>query len=249
MEVKEFNFGEGNKFITVEEYLAMEEASIEKHEYYKGQVFLLHEEKPNERRIALEEPAAAYGKRLITIEEYLAMEEASTEKHEYYKGEVFAMSGPKVIHSIIATNLMRDIAVHLKGKSCKPFNSDQRVFIEKNGLLTYPDLTIVCGKIETLNDDKWNITNPSVIIEILSPSTKSYDRGTKFGLYRDIPTLKEYILIDSESIIVEAFIINKDNHWQLTEHQTQAETLYIKTIDLSIPLSDIYLDTELVQTS
>ena len=192
------------------------------------------------------EPAVAYQKKYITEEEYLAMEEQSVEKHEYYQGEVFLMSGTKLPHTVIAMNLSRDLGTHLRHKPCKPFNSDQRIYIEKNGLFTYPDISIVCGKTETRNSDNWNILNPAIIIEILSHSTKNYDRGDKFKLYRDIPTLKEYILIDSESISVEAFYINQNDHWELKEYRNIIDILWIGSIQLNIPLTDIYEDTELI---
>ena len=155
----------------------------------------------------LREPAVAYGKYKYSIEEYLQMEEASDEKHEYYQGEIFAMAGAKVPHNMISVNLIKLLGQKLKGKSCEPFNSDQRIYIPQNSLFTYPDISIICGEIVTLNNDDWNIINPVVIIEVLSKATKNYDRGDKFKLYRDIVTLKEYILIDSETISIEAFIL------------------------------------------
>src|SRR5262245_25786086 len=135
------------------------------------------------------EPIPVFGKKKISIEEYLEMEETSQEKHEYYRGEVFAMSGPKVQHNIIAGNVFGILVNKLKGKPCRPFSSDQRVHIEKNTLFTYPDISIICGEIKTLNDDEWNALNPTMLIEVLSPSTKNYDRGEKFMLYRDIASL------------------------------------------------------------
>ena len=112
----------------------------------------------------------------------------------------------------------------LKGKRCKPYGSDQRIHIPSNTLFTYPDISIVCGEIITLNNDEYNVLNPTVIIEVLSKSTKNYDRGEKFKLYRDIPTLKEYILVDSESIHIEVFRLNENNHWELEEYN-DANTL------------------------
>src|SRR2546428_4925824 len=99
------------------------------------------------------EPAVAYGKQKISIAEYLEMENTSLEKHEYYKGEVFAMAGAKVPHNIIAGNLMIVLGQKLKGKSCRPFNSDLRIHVEKNTLFTYPDISVICGDIITLNND------------------------------------------------------------------------------------------------
>src|SRR6476660_8159255 len=115
------------------------------------------------------------------------------------------MAGAKVPHNIIASNLMIILGQKLRGNSCRAFNSDQRIHVEKNTLFTYPDISVICGNIITLNNDDYNVLNPSVIIEVLSSSTKNYDRGEKFKLYRDIPSLKEYILVDSASVHIEAF--------------------------------------------
>ena len=198
--------------------------------------------------VVIREPVVAYGKKKFTVEEYLEYENASEEKHEYYRGEIFAMSGSKVTHNSIAMNLSVLLGQKLKGKSCKPFNSGQRIYIPENSLFTYPDISIVCGEIITKDSDDWNILNPSVIFEILSPSTKSYDKGEKFTLYRDIPTLKEYILVDSEKIHVEAFRINDSNHWELEEYKKIEEILQVKTVQLSIPLAEVYEGTKLKST-
>jgi len=186
------------------------------------------------------EPAVAYGKQKISIEEYLEMENASLEKNEYYKGEVFAMPGAKVQHVNISDNILADLKQKLKGKSCKPYGSDLRIHIQSNTLFTYPDISIICGEIITLNDDEYNVLNPSVIIEVLSKSTRNYDRGDKFKLYRDIPTLKEYVLVDSETINIEAFRLNENNHWELEEYNSVENILFIKTVDEKIAISEIY---------
>jgi len=186
------------------------------------------------------EPAVAYGKQKFSIEEYLEMENAADEKHEYYKGEIFAMSGAKVPHNIISTNILVSLGQKLKGKKCKPFNSDQRIHIPMNTLFTYPDISIICGEIITLNNDQYNVLNPTVIIEVLSQSTKNYDRGEKFKLYRDIKTLKEYILVDSATVHIEVFRLNETGHWELEEYNGLSNTLFIKAINESILLSEIY---------
>lgn len=188
----------------------------------------------------VKDPGVVYQKKFWTVEEYLRMEQGADEKHEYYQGEIFAMSGPKVPHNIISANLLVALATRLKGKGCRPFNSDQRIHIEKNSLFTYPDISIVCGEIKTLNDDNWNILNPAVLIEVLSPATKSYDRGEKFKLYRDIPSLKEYILVDSGSINVEVFWINEKGYWELIEYKDQEDELRIKSLSLNLPLTEMY---------
>jgi Uma2 family endonuclease len=188
----------------------------------------------------LREPVPVYGKKRLTIEEYLDFENASQEKHEYYQGEIFAMSGSKVPYNTIAVNLTVLLGQKLKGKSCKPFNSDQRIHIPGNTLFTYPDISIVCGEIMTRDNDDWNIINPAVIIEILSPSTRQYDRGNKFKLYRDIQTLREYILVDSETANIEVFRVNETGHWELEEYKKMEETLVITSIKLDIPLREVY---------
>lgn len=192
------------------------------------------------------EPAIAYGKQKFTIEEYLEMERNATQKHEYYKGEIFAMSGPKYQHVLVADNVLGALLNKLKGKPCRPMGSDMRVHIAKNTLFTYPDISIVCGKPEFLNDDEWNLLNPTIIVEVLSPSTKSYDRGDKFNLYRDIPTLREYILIEPEIIGIEAFYINANEHWELKEYKNIDDTLFLNSINSSLTLKEIYDETRAV---
>ncbi len=188
----------------------------------------------------IREPVVAYGKQKFSIQEYLEMEESAVEKHEYYRGEIFAMSGPKVPHNEISGNLYYALRKRLEGEKCKPYHSDQRVHIEANTLFTYPDISIVCGEVITLNDDNWNVLNPVVIIEVLSPSTKNYDRGEKFKLYRDIPWLKEYILVDSQSIHTEVFRLNEKDHWELQEYNLLSDVIIIKAIDEKVSLSEIY---------
>ena len=194
----------------------------------------------------LHEPAIAYSKQKMSIEEYLAFENGASEKHEYYQGEVFAMSGAKITHNEIVMNTATTINQFLKGKTCKPYNSDQRIYIEKNSLFTYPDISIFCNGIITLNNDEMNAVNPSVIIEVLSPGTKDYNRGMKFKLYRDIDSLNEYILIDSESVNVEAFSINQNGLWELREYKNISEALLLQTIEMELPLHTIYEGTKLL---
>jgi Uma2 family endonuclease len=188
----------------------------------------------------IKEPAVAYNKEKVSIEEYLEMENVSVEKHEYYKGEIFAMSGARVPHNAITGNLFISLGQKLKGKKSKPYNSDQRIHIPSNTLFTYPDISIICGEIITLNNDNYNVLNPAVIIEVLSKSTKNYDRGEKFKLYRDIPALKEYILADSESIHIEVFRLNENNHWELEEYNSKEDLLDVKAIDENNLVSEIY---------
>ncbi|MBV9963339.1 MAG: Uma2 family endonuclease [Parafilimonas sp.] len=188
----------------------------------------------------VKESAIAYSKQKISIEEYLEMENAALEKHEYYKGEVFAMSGAKLPHIKITGNLFSELKNKLKGKKCQPYGNDLRIHIPSNTLFTYPDISVICGEVITRNNDEYNALNPTVIIEVLSKSTKNYDRGEKFKLYRDIKTLKEYILIDSESLHIEVFRLNEKNHWELEEYNDANGSVEIKAINENILIADIY---------
>lgn len=190
------------------------------------------------------EPAIAYSKQKVSIEAYLEMENAAFEKHEYYQGEIFAMSGAKVPHNQIAGNLSGILYNKLKGKKCKSFGSDLRIHIPSNTLFTYPDISIFCGEVKTLNNDLYNALNPVAIIEVLSKSTKNYDRGEKFRLYRDTATLKEYVLVDSESLNIEVFRLNENNHWELEEYKGATDYLYIQSINEKILISEIYEGVE-----
>ena len=188
----------------------------------------------------VKEPAHAYHKKFFSIEEYLEMENEAVEKHEYYKGEIFAMSGAGNRHNIISINIIVSLGNSLKGKSCQPYGSDMRIHIPENTLFTYPDISVICGDIVNSKDDEIAATNPTVIFEVLSPSTRNYDRGVKFMLYRAIPTLKEYILIEAESIHVEHFEINKEGLWQLKEYSNVDEEITLESLDVKLLLKDIY---------
>lgn len=186
------------------------------------------------------EPALAYSKDHFTIEEYLEMENASVEKHEYYKGEIFAMSGAKMPHNKIVSNLHYHLRTKLEGQPCQPYSSDVRIYIEKNTLFTYPDITIICGDEETLDKDEISVVNPVVLFEVLSPSTAGYDKGEKFELYKEIPTLKGYILVDSRSVKVQVFALNTNGNWESTEYQDINDVLEIPFIGVSLTLKEIY---------
>lgn len=202
----------------------------------------------------VKEPVAAYGKNKFTAEEYLQMEKAATERHEYYRGEIFqmpghgellAMSGAALRHNMIFTNLFGEIAFKLRGNPCRPFGPDMRLNIPENTLFTYPDISIYCGDPQHIPEDEESFIHPTVIIEILSPSTREYDRGGKFKLYRDIPTLREYILVDTAAVNVESFRLNSNQHWELEEYTLLSQTLEMPSVGVSIPVATVYAATKL----
>ena len=179
---------------------------------------------------------------LITAEEYLQAERKALNKHEYYLGQVFAMSGASLPHNLIFKNTYGSLYTRLKGSRCQPFGSDLRIHIPENSLYTYPDISIICGKPETTDDTKDTVTNPTVIIEILSKSTRDYDKGQKFTLYRDIASLKEYILIDSETVSIETLTRNDDRSWTFREYKSLTDNFNIETIGESLLVSELYFE-------
>ena len=194
-----------------------------------------------ETETPVEEAAVAYGRgrRTYTVEEYLHLEDSSAEKHEYHKGEIYLMSGVRLDHNIIQMNMIADIRPKLRGTSCDIFSGDLRVHIEAEELYTYPDLTIVCGEPLFRTDSLTELINPGCIIEILSPSTREYDRGDKFRLYQSQPTLREYILVDSQSVLVEHFT-KTEQGWALQKYNQLSDTLRIGMAGIELSLQDIY---------
>ena len=140
-----------------------------------------------------------------TPEEYLALEEAADYRSEYFQGEIFAMSGGSANHNRITKNLVIALERSFENKPCEAFMTDMRLLVKKNGLYTYPDIMAVCGQLEFAEGRDDTLTNPVVIVEVLSKSTQDYDRGGKFALYRAIETFQDYVLIDQHTIQVEHF--------------------------------------------
>ncbi|HEX8460225.1 MAG TPA: Uma2 family endonuclease [Segetibacter sp.] len=192
------------------------------------------------------EPVPAYNKSFVSVREYLEQEKKSVSKHEYYKGEIFAMAGAGRRHNAIFKNLYIALGIALKGNTCQPYGSDLRIHIPENTLFTYPDISIICGDIITSSDDEESAVSPTAIVEILSPATKNYDKGEKFMLYRDIKTLRDYIIIDSESIHAEVFSINQNNLWELKEYKKVSEAIEIKSIQFALSIDEIYAGTKLI---
>jgi len=182
---------------------------------------------------------------MYSAEEYLELERAADYKSEYYRGEIFAMAGAGRNHNRIKENLSGELYIALKGKSCQSFSSDMRVHIPENTFYTYPDLLILCGKPEFLDGHTDTLLNPSVIIEVLSPGTESYDRGKKFRFYRGIESLVEYILVDSTDLSAEVHRKDSDNAWRLSSAAYDIESnIEIRHIGLTLKMADIYAQTK-----
>jgi Uma2 family endonuclease len=154
------------------------------------------------------------------------------------------MAGASPDHNRIVFNLILLLGMKLEGDSCEIFPGDQRVHVEANTLFTYPDLTIVCGPPAFYQDDNMNLTNPSIIIEVLSPSTRNYDRGDKFKLYQELPSLREYILADSRSVSVEKYFKDADGNWTSLKFGQLTDALIVDTVDVTLLLEEIYRNVQ-----
>ena len=178
----------------------------------------------------------------FTLAEYLVREAAASHKSEFYRGEIFAMSGGTPEHSQVGGNVFASLRGRLRGSPCRPYNSDLRIRVPTNGLTTYPDVSVVCGELQLDAEDRHAINNPSVLFEVLSKSTENYDRGKKFDLYRELESLREYILIAQEESHVERFVRQDDGSWLLTVFKGVDAVLELPTLGCTLPLAEIYED-------
>lgn len=184
--------------------------------------------------------ALAETSRRLTEAEYLGLDRASEVKSEFFDGEMFAMAGGTLRHSLIATNLARELGNRLRGGPCIPYNADLRIKIAATGLLTYPDLSVICGPPEFLPDTDDTVMNPTVLIEVLSDTTEAYDRGKKFEHYRQIPTLREYLLVSQKEPRIEQFLQQPDGRWLLTEAAGLDGTLQLPSLGIILSLAEIF---------
>ncbi|MEZ4670567.1 MAG: Uma2 family endonuclease [Anaerolineae bacterium] len=175
----------------------------------------------------------------ISREEYLRMERQSDIKHEYFHGEIFAMSGASEEHNLITSSTHAALYPLALKRGCKIYPSDLRVRIPATGLYTYPDISIVCGTPQFEDDEVDTLLNPTIIIEVLSPSTEKYDRGKKFQHYRTLESLQEYILISQDSVRVEHFV-KQESQWLLLDANGLDSALTLPSIDGTVMLRNIY---------
>jgi len=192
----------------------------------------------------VKEPAPKLYKQYMSPEEF-EWERQQEYKNEYHNGEIVAMSGASIAHNFIHSNLLTAIGPHLKDKDCNVFTSELRIEVKAKESYFYPDITIVCGELETVDDKFDMIKNPTVIIEILSPSTEQYDVKRKKFFYMQMPSLKEYIMVDSTSVSVDILRRGNGNKWENEILINKDSSLYIQTIDLIIPIFEIYKNVKL----
>jgi Uma2 family endonuclease len=175
-----------------------------------------------------------------TPEEYLELEVKSLERNEYINGEIIPMVGGMPNHNLIIGNFYAALNFALRKQPYFVFVTDQRLWIPKSRIYTYPDVMIVQGELQLQSGRKDTIINPFIIIEVLSKSTQEYDRGDKFKAYRTIPSFQEYILIDQYSFHVEQYSKTDNNQWLFLEKDGQEASLQLSKINFEISLLDLY---------
>jgi Uma2 family endonuclease len=183
----------------------------------------------------------------LTLEAYLAWEEGQEERHEFHRGEVFAMTGGRRVHGCAVSNIVGELRIQLKGTHCRVFSESMKVQIGEDTIL-YPDVFVTCdpGDLRT----ERIFTAPTVVIEVLSPSTQAYDRSHKFALCRRIPSLREYILVDPDTRRVEGFRRNEQDQWVLHDMSDGSE-LEAASIGVRVPLAEVFdgIEPPLAQAS
>jgi Uma2 family endonuclease len=184
--------------------------------------------------------------KFITPEEYLALEEKAVYKSEYHDGKIYALAGASSNHNLITGNAYMALRQFAAPEPRRVYVNDMRLQVEKSGLYTYPDVMVVCGKIDFVSGRNDTLTNPILIVEVLSESTEAYDRGEKFAMYRQIPTLQDYVLIEQTKPYVEYFR-REGRFWVLETFEQMEATLTLRSLDFQIPLETIYSQAELTE--
>ena len=187
------------------------------------------------------EQAVSQGRR-YTLEEYIRLEAESEDKHEFRDGEIVSMAGGSLEHSRITANAIRALGNRLGGSSCSVFDSNLRVQIAKKRLYSYGDATVICG--EPILSDVEGIgptyTNPRLMVEVLSPSTRRFDETKKFDRFRELPSFQEYVLVEQEEPRVETRYRHPDGHWGIDFALGLESSILLRSLSISLPLTEIY---------
>lgn len=174
----------------------------------------------------------------MTASEYALWEREQTEKHEYYAGEVFSQAGGTRRHSLIGSNVLSEIRQLLKNRDCQAHGSDMRIHVEATGYQAYPDVSVARPPIEGFSEGV--ISNPILLVEVLSPSTADFDRGSKFGHYRQIPSLKEYLVFWQDEARAEQRTRNSEGLWLLRDIVGIEAVIQLASLDSSLAMKDVY---------
>jgi Uma2 family endonuclease len=176
----------------------------------------------------------------ISPEEYLALERRSEIRHEYLNGEIFAIAGASRRHNRVALNVAIALDGQLKERGCELYASEMRVSMPSADLYTYPDVVVACGTPKFADAELDTLLNPTLIVEVLSPSTEGYDRGAKFAAYRTLPSMVEYLLLAQDRVHAEHFVRQGNDGWLLTETDRLEDVLDLPSIGCALALRDAY---------
>jgi Uma2 family endonuclease len=192
-------------------------------------------------------PMSFQPKHRYSVDDYLALDRAADYRSEYVAGEVFAMGGASSRHVLIATNTAGELRNRLRNTNCQVYSSDLRIQADRGNAFHYPDVAVVCGRPEYRDPQNDTVTNPLLIVEVLSRSTRNYDRGDKFASYRRLASLREYILIAQEPCHIEHYVRMGGGIWEFSEMDDCRGSLVIPTLEIAIPLEEIYAKVELLE--
>ena len=176
----------------------------------------------------------------MNAEQYLELERAAVEKHEFIDGAMVAMGGGSPLHSRIASNLIRNLPLKNDGRNCEVHGSDLRVSVHWSRLITYADVTVVCGKMEFADERRDTVTNPVLLVEVLSPSTEKHDRGKKAYLYRGIPSLREFLLIGQTPVEIDHYKKGENGIWQIETITRWEDSLELVSLGCRFPVAAVY---------
>jgi Uma2 family endonuclease len=175
-----------------------------------------------------------------TYREYLSLEEGANVRHEFLDGEIYAMAGGTPEHAAICANVSTSLNVQLRGKGCRVHASDLRIRVLETGLATYPDVTVVCTRAELDPENRLTVINPVVLVEVLSPSTATYDRGEKLDHYQRIPTLREVVLVAHDERMIEVWRRDAAGVW--TRSEARSGSIRLDSIGCALEVAEIYHD-------
>ena len=188
---------------------------------------------------------ATLPKTYLTPEQYLEIERKAEFKSEYYQGEMFAMGGAREGHNLIVLNLAAELRQQLRKSPCRAYVNDMRVRVNATGLYTYPDAVVVCGDPQFLDETRDTLLNPSLIVEVLSPSTEIYNRIRKFEHYRSVESVSEYLMLASERVSAELYTRQPDGRWLLTAAAHMEDSLDLQSVGAHLSLADLYEKVDL----
>ena len=176
----------------------------------------------------------------MTAQDYLDWEHRQDIRHEYYDGEVYAMTGASREHNLLSGNTFSALHGQLRGRNREVYNNDMRVKVSETGMYTYPDIVAACGRSEFEDAEFDTLLNPALIVEVLSDSTERYDRGAKFGHYRNLSSLQDYLLVSQAECRVEHYRRQDASHWLLSEYRGMQDMVELDALGCRLLLADMY---------